>query len=159
MLGFLGAPAFGPQNFGATRPSFNDADVEKALKMNLGFTNGSREGIGFNEQAVGRHRYMCSDCYHNNGPGMLELQCRSSNGKASDRFYCSCTMKSRFVDRWCCMQCFKREQDNNSKYRRGVRSKGYACVCGMPANDIMQLKIVCNWCAGEIRARETERAF
>lgn len=86
-----------------------------------------------------RKRSFCGRCFLR--------ECESiSNGYPKE---CQCTLRARFLDRWLCLCCYRREISADKKFSRGAKLLSpAACSCGRSFQS-EAARIVCLWCRGE----------
>ncbi|KAF2121696.1 hypothetical protein BDV96DRAFT_483847 [Lophiotrema nucula] len=85
---------------------------------------------GFWNITESRKRKLCVDCF--------------ARRQTSWDTKCSCTLRSRFLDRWLCLHCFRREQRDEQE-----ASQSEGCDCGQPLLEESS-KLICLWCNGEV---------
>jgi hypothetical protein len=96
-----------------------------------------------NMVASGREDVVCEPCYE--------------QAKKQGHPPCSCTLRKRFLDRWVCVTCYKKEEQMDIAKRMSTMvinpstmDHYHVCSCGADFADDWEPKTLCNWCHGEI---------
>jgi hypothetical protein len=71
---------------------------------------------------------------------------------------CSCTLRKRFLHRWLCATCYIQEDraDEDLRCHTPIADEvgeghSHVCGCGAEFTSEAELKVMCNWCKGEVQ--------
>jgi hypothetical protein len=133
-----------------------NVDIENVITQNLGMES---ELVSYPSKMQRfynrlRSRYVCRDCHATHGEGMTV----AGLGPKPGNFYCSCTLKNRFLDRWLCLPCHDADMDDDFEHAMQLvsclESMVSMCACGVQftasANGPGNRKEICSWCEGEV---------
>ncbi|KAF1846425.1 uncharacterized protein K460DRAFT_286338 [Cucurbitaria berberidis CBS 394.84] len=140
--------------------------IDRVLDINLGchiITPRGRTTFPFSGQrtvtvlnfiANSRKQPVCQHCFEEHQKQQLPP--------------CSCTLRSRFLDRWLCLPCYEKEKTSDMEISNRVELEDHGdhshiisrtCGCGAKLSLGTDLEVMCNWCKGaigDILADETD---
>ena len=135
--------------------------IEKAINAPL--ESLTRTSIGDTALMLinSRVRQVCRPCLENDGWGFKDLKMSHPDTQTPLGSYrCKCTLRSRFLDRWICIPCYKTETGESIEALRqekyGYVFSGY-CACGKvvttyrafeDSRDLALGRLFCMWCGG-----------
>jgi hypothetical protein len=169
------APAHDVDPNSLTTYSYSTRSAPWRISVAIGLLDLSEINLGkfdllgrpFNELANNRKRYMCLDCsqeggstgQHNAGPVVVK-------GITDGAPVCSCTLKNRFLSRWACLQCVRKEfvrdkvydtenpsADSDRCWTNPLHRDHWQCACGQSFRGHTNLMVFCGWCGGEVEGR------
>ncbi|KAF2129659.1 hypothetical protein P153DRAFT_376072 [Dothidotthia symphoricarpi CBS 119687] len=149
--------------------SFADPEsLSEILDLNLGkcslqqVSTSSYHGVpspvlrSFCHTTEARKISLCKVCFFlkaSKGPDVLQPGRKLSwlrptnTSTVSEIKPCQCTLRAHFLDRWTCLPCFKREEEEIRQYKACTpkRQTGL-CLCGLDTHQML-----CLWCWGIVK--------
>jgi hypothetical protein len=96
-----------------------------------------------------RKVFLCNACFVRDapqGPQAMNLPWPVTTTATTSLKECHCTLRSRFLDRWLCLQCYQKEESAINHCTGVIFPKcTNLCRCGTIAH-----RTLCLWCWGEV---------